>query len=120
MSVSSPPFLVFAQADLTLREQRQSLVASNIANANTPGYKSKDIDFDRELSAALREENPNPTGKVGYKTEFPVGLDGNDVSATSEKLESLSNIGAMRSEVTYLHQSTSDLVTALRPNPNGI
>ncbi|KDB03483.1 hypothetical protein U879_11740 [Defluviimonas sp. 20V17] len=39
---------------------------------------------------------------------------------TAEKLESLSNIGAMRSEVTYLHQSTSDLITAMRPNPNGI
>ncbi len=120
MSVSSPQFLTFAQADLSLREERQSLIASNIANANTPGYKSKDIDFEKDLNAALRNHDTKPVGGIDYKTGFPVGLDGNDVSMTAEKLESLSNSGAMRSEVTYLHQSTTDLITALRPNPNGI
>ena len=34
---------------LTLLSTRQRLVASNIANADTPGYKTKDIDFETEL-----------------------------------------------------------------------
>jgi flagellar basal-body rod protein FlgB len=38
---------------LTLVSQRQRLVASNIANADTPGYRTLDIDFDAELNNAL-------------------------------------------------------------------
>lgn len=116
----TPSFLEFAQADMSLREQRQSLIASNISNASTPGFKARDIDFESDLTKALENKDASPVGHVEYKAGFPVGLDGNDVSMTAEKLESLSNVRAMSSEVTYLHQSTSDLITALRPNPNGI
>ena len=41
-------------AALTLRSQRLNLLASNIANAATPGYRARDIDFDRALSLASR------------------------------------------------------------------
>lgn len=119
MSLSAPSFLQFANADLSLREQRQSLIASNISNADTPGYHAKDIDFSHELAAAL-DAGRVQTGEVKYKTAFPTGLDGNDVSMTAEKLESVKNINAMKSEVTYLHQATTNLITALKPNPNGI
>ena len=119
MTPASPSFLSFARADLTLREQRQSLIASNIANANTPGYHAIDIDFEKSLSAALKTGEAT-LGDVQYKTGFPSNLDGNDVSMTAEKLESLQNVNAMKSEVTYLHQATKDLITALRPNPSGI
>ncbi|HLH01610.1 MAG TPA: flagellar basal body protein [Bryobacteraceae bacterium] len=43
---------------MTLLSTRQRLVASNIANADTPGYKTLDIDFDSELQNAL---NSAPT-----------------------------------------------------------
>ena len=36
---------------LELRSQRMGLLASNIANAATPGYKAKDIDFSKALAA---------------------------------------------------------------------
>ncbi len=119
MQDSVPAFLSFANADLTLRAQRQSLVAANIANADTPGYLAKDIQFGKALAQAIKTGNVSATNP-GYLKDFPVGLDGNDVSLTAEKLESMHNNGAMRSEVTYLHQATTDLITALRPNPNGI
>ena len=37
---------------LTLRSERQRLIASNIANADTPGYVARDIDFAKALTAA--------------------------------------------------------------------
>ena len=37
---------------MTLLSQRQKLVASNIANVDTPGFKTKDIDFQQELQNA--------------------------------------------------------------------
>ena len=41
-------------AALTLRSQRLNLLASNIANAATPGYRARDINFDRALGLASR------------------------------------------------------------------
>ena len=43
---------------MTLVSERQKLVASNIANADTPGYHTKDIDFQSELANALDGETP--------------------------------------------------------------
>ena len=45
--------LRFNQTALTLRAARQELIASNIANADTPNYKAKDIDFASALQGAL-------------------------------------------------------------------
>jgi flagellar basal-body rod protein FlgB len=38
---------------LNFREMRQKLTTSNIANANTPGYKAKKLDFEEALARAL-------------------------------------------------------------------
>jgi flagellar basal-body rod protein FlgB len=40
-------------ASLNFRQMRQEIISSNIANAETPGYKSKRIDFEEALSRAL-------------------------------------------------------------------
>lgn len=116
--VDGPAFLNFAAQTLSLRETRERLIATNVANADTPGYKATDIDFQAALQAALHGGIGSP--KVEYVTDYPVGLNGNNVSPTMEKLESLNNVTAMNAETTFLHQQTSDLITALRPNPGGI
>ncbi len=43
---------------MTLLSERQTLVASNIANADTPGYKTKDVDFQSELQNAIGNSSP--------------------------------------------------------------
>ena len=118
---NTPGFIAFAQTIFDLRSQRESLIASNITNTNTPGYKSVDINFRKALTHALAHgDSEKPANApVEFATGFPTGLDGNDVSPTVEKLESLQNMSAMGAEIQFLHQSTSDLITALRPNPNG-
>jgi len=47
--------LNFQTQALTLRAERQRLLASNIANADTPGYQARDIDFARALREATGE-----------------------------------------------------------------
>ena len=118
---NAPGFIAFAQTIFGLRGQRESLIASNIANANTPGYKAVDINFQKAVTHALaRGDGEQPaSAPVEFTTGFPTGLDGNNVSPTAEKLESLQNMSAAGAEIQFLHQSTSDLITALRPNPNG-
>src|SRR3546814_16079861 len=43
----------FYQAAISLRQQRQEVLASNIANADTPNYKARDFDFKQALRNAL-------------------------------------------------------------------
>ncbi len=47
--------LNFNHQALNLRSQRQQVLASNIANADTPGYKARDIDFKVALAAAVAQ-----------------------------------------------------------------
>lgn len=116
--VNGIDFLSRDAAVLRLRETRSTLIASNIANADTPGYAARDINFQDSLDQAFA--TGSVSAKPMYLTNYPVGLNGNDVSLTGQKIEAIENNGAMTAEVTFLHQSTSDLLTALRPNPNGI
>ncbi len=44
----------FNEAALSLRGQRQQVLASNIANADTPNYKARDIDFSKALQGAMQ------------------------------------------------------------------
>jgi len=49
--------LHFQETALSLRAQRQQLLASNIANADTPNYKARDIDFNKALQGALKRSD---------------------------------------------------------------
>ena len=59
---------------------RQKVVASNIANADTPGYKTKDINFQAEFQAADAAFAPQPNEVAG----LPVKNDGNNVNLDRE------------------------------------
>lgn len=65
---------------LDVLSARQKLVSSNIANADTPGYKTKDLDFQSEFRAAMRGLSPQPMEIGG----LPVRNDGNNVSMDRE------------------------------------
>jgi flagellar basal-body rod protein FlgB len=62
-----------AQA-LPLREQRMKLIASNLSNADTPGYKAVDLDFDAALRHA-QGATSNPLN-ITDSLHFPTGNDG--------------------------------------------
>jgi flagellar basal-body rod protein FlgB len=64
---------------MDLLSARQRLVASNIANADTPGYRTRDIDFQFELRNAVGTEP-----RVEEATGLPVKNDGNNVSLDRE------------------------------------
>lgn len=51
--------LDFHARALTLRAERQQLIASNIANADTPGYHARDFDFSRALREAVGSQAAN-------------------------------------------------------------
>jgi flagellar basal-body rod protein FlgB len=57
--------LAFGREALDVRAYRQELLSSNIANADTPGYKARDVDFASSLAGALK--------KTGANTSTPAG-----------------------------------------------
>lgn len=97
-------------ASLKFRQQRLELIASNIANAETPGYKAKKIDFEEALARALDVDDElkmNTTdpkhfnvGSGGFKNLQPeihedangiVSPDGNSVDRDQELAELADN-----------------------------
>lgn len=54
MSNPISSYLGFQADALPLREQRLKLIASNLANADTPGYQARDLDFNAAMEAATR------------------------------------------------------------------
>ena len=59
---------------------RQKVVASNIANADTPGFKTKDLNFQSEFDSALAGSQPQASEVAG----LPAKNDGNNVSLDRE------------------------------------
>jgi flagellar basal-body rod protein FlgB len=93
---------------MSLLSTRQKLVASNIANADTPGYKTKDIDFRAEFAQQMQAQECGGPSTTGPQTIEPDGLqvksDGNNVSLDRESRMLAEN--AMRFQVaTSLAQS---------------
>ena len=64
---------------MDLLSVRQKLVASNIANADTPGYHTQDIDFQTEFQNSL-----SGTPHIGDAPGLPLKNDGNNVSLDRE------------------------------------
>lgn len=65
---------------LDLLSHRQKLVAANIANADTPDYRTKDIDFEFEFQSAISGQGPHVVEPAG----LTVKNDGNNVSLDRE------------------------------------
>lgn len=65
---------------MDLLSARQKIVASNIANSDTPGYKARDIDFQGEFQNALNTHSPEVVEVAGLK----IRNDGNNVSIDRE------------------------------------
>jgi flagellar basal-body rod protein FlgB len=111
-------FLNLYSGVLNVRQERASVLADNIANADTPGYKAQDVSFNDALSAQLADPSID-SATPQYRADATVGLDGNDVDLDSERVEAAQNSEQTTASATFLHQSTADLITALRPNPSG-
>ena len=65
---------------MTLLGERQKLVASNIANADTPGYRTRDIDFQAEFQSLVEGDSPAVIEPGG----LPIKNDGNNVNLDRE------------------------------------
>jgi flagellar basal-body rod protein FlgB len=75
--------LGFQEAALSLRAKRQQLLASNIANADTPNYKARDIDFSKALQQAVNKGTPQTPGLLRTAAAHLTAASGSSATATA-------------------------------------
>ena len=70
---------------------RQQVIADNIANVDTPGFRATSVDFESQLKAAINggefaSGNPVDPGVTTTPTDTPVGVNGNNVDLRKETM----------------------------------
>jgi flagellar basal-body rod protein FlgB len=101
---------------LELRSQRMGLLTSNIANAATPGFKAKDIDFATALKARTNGASNDQAMTTATRYRVPVmpSLDGNTVEMATEQTAFAENALAYRSSLSFLQGRIGTLTRALK------
>ena len=101
---------------LEIRSQRMGVLTSNIANAATPGYKARDIDFAAALSARLSGEDGERAidGAMRYRVPIMASLDGNTVDMATEQGAFAENAVAYSATLGFVAGRVERLTRALR------
>jgi flagellar basal-body rod protein FlgB len=94
-------------AALQIRSQRLAMLASNIANAATPNYKARDIDFDRAMKAAT-------AGTTAFRVPLENSLDGNTVELSTEQTIFAENALQYRTTLSFLEGRIATVMSALK------
>ena len=123
----------FQQTALNLRAARQELIASNIANVDTPNYKAKDIDFASALEGALngngqklqvvttsQQHLMGATGEnvmgapVQYRNPLQPSADGNTVDMDVEQAQFANNALRYEASLTFVSNDVKNVLAALQ------
>jgi flagellar basal-body rod protein FlgB len=97
---------------LRLRQQRLELIASNIANAATPGYKARDLDFRAALSAA--QAGTPASAALRFRLPVQASLDGNTVELATEQAQFAETALHYRASLSFLTSRIQTLMSALK------
>jgi len=112
--MSSTPLINFLERFLNVTSDRQSLVINNMANVDTPGYRTRDVNFRAELDRAV---GPPEEGSMGSVARKVPGLlqrpDGNDVSIDREGLVLAETQMQFRIGIQFIRSEFHRLVTAI-------
>lgn len=124
----------FYQAALNLRQQRQEVLSSNIANSDTPNYKARDFDFRAALQDVVTERmrladthlsltsarhipgvaaTPDPA-QLLYRQPLQPSLDGNTVDMNIERVEFADNTMRYQADLALISQRIKTMMAALQ------
>jgi flagellar basal-body rod protein FlgB len=129
MPISFDSALGIHDEALMMRSRRAELLASNIANADTPGYKARDIDFSAALADAQSQQAQSLTtthaGHIQlnssvesmqtlYRIPNQTSLDGNSVDPELEKSAFAENALRYQASLGFLDSKLKGLMAALK------
>ncbi|KJJ98418.1 flagellar basal body rod protein FlgB [Pseudomonas sp. 21] len=118
MSIRFDETLGIHERALSLHMQRSEILASNLANEDTPGFKARDIDFAAEMQ---RQDNPSAllasTGPhamdLKYRIPNQPSQDGNSVELSTEQAEFSRNAMDFQTSLTFLTMKFRGLKQAI-------
>ncbi|GAA4936363.1 flagellar basal body rod protein FlgB [Halioxenophilus aromaticivorans] len=117
---------------LKARTERASLLANNLANAETPGFKARDMDFQRvfeqsqfdgpqglNMNVTSQKHTPGgaevvDNGELMYRTPTQPSIDGNTVEEHVEHAQYMENALAFEASFLFLKSKFSGLLSAIR------
>jgi flagellar basal-body rod protein FlgB len=130
MSTRLDALFRFSQDALNLRAYRQQLLASNIANADTPGYQARDIDFSAELKRATAARTqpangtaPTPPARLGngplgaellYRTAVQPSVDNNTVDLDVERAQFADNAVRYEANLMFVSSQVKSMLAAIQ------
>lgn len=111
--------LNFQTQALALRSERQRLLASNIANADTPGYVARDFDFARALKDATASQAAGTSAGrteavLRYAAASQTNLDGNTVDMDRERAAFAENTLKFDATLRFINGSVRTLQDAMK------
>lgn len=132
MAISFEKAVGLHENALKLRAQRAQIISSNLANADTPGYQARDINFHQALQARMAEKKE--AGRMGtthaahmtqtyngmkkvelfYRVPSQPSVDGNTVEEHVEHAEFMRNNLEFQSAFTLLNSRFKGLIAAIR------
>lgn len=136
MAINLDRLVGFHHTAVQLRTDRMEVIAGNLANANTPGYKAQDIDFNSAMNRAMKDQK-SPSGGNGnlvrthenhmaggsrsassfdmqYRIpEQPDTGDGNTVEVQAERNRFLDNGLRYQASVEFLNSKIKGMKKAL-------
>ncbi len=104
-------------AALEVRSARMGVLASNIANASTPGFKAKDVDFGQALAAVEQSGSTGTTDTTvatKYRVPTQTSMDGNTVELSQEQTAFAENAIQYQSTLSFLNGRISEISRALK------
>ena len=130
MSISFDKAFGIHEAALNLKAQRAEVIANNLANADTPNFKARDIDFSKALEQARnsqtsglsRTHKSHIDSRIGteipglsYRIPFqPDTGDGNSVEAQIEQTKFAENAMQYQASLTFLNSRIKGLLGAIK------
>jgi flagellar basal-body rod protein FlgB len=130
--------LAFGEAALKARSYRQEILASNMANADTPNYKARDVDFAQVLKARLSGQEQQQASQLAleatdaghivlpvrmeqpgvlYRTPLQPSLDGNTVDADTERSHFAQNAMMMQAAIEFFGGTIKTRMSAITGQP---
>ena len=119
--------LTFFGSALNIRNRRNDIIASNIANSATPNYKARDINFLDEFkkvtntgdikithSNHIPTKNYNISGKAFYRDPIIASLDGNTVELSVEQMQFAENTMRYQTTLRFLNGKITKMISAIR------
>jgi flagellar basal-body rod protein FlgB len=126
--------LRFQQDAMSLRAERQQVLANNIANADTPNFRARDFDFSTELASSLQKQHTGSgmtlattsdrhlqasstslsSRELLYRVPDQPSLDGNTVDMDRERAQFTDNAVRYQASLTFLTSRLQSLKTAMQ------